>query len=610
LHEFNLLREAGLPVTTMPFTRGVQSVGFALYADETRILRQNTFTGKRSVLSHRQMEIQPETANGISRPRFSLYWPWLVVLAAVLFAGFIRVRLLSIPLTRDEGEYAYAGQLILHGVPPYKLAYNMKLPGTYFADALGMAVFGQTIAGVHLTLLLANSLTVVFVFLLGRKLFGNLAGVIACVSYAIMALSPAVGGLATDANHFVVLFAVPGILLLLKANETGGLKTYCGSGLLLGLAFLMKQQGICFGLFGFVFLIWSAARNREIFSGRFAGRMLAFASGLVLPYGLTCLSLAAAGVFDRFWFWTVVYARTYEGEMPVKIGIRDYLFDHLQQTRDLSIGFWTLTLAGLLAAAGQRTYRRPMLFAVTLWLFSFTGTAAGFFFRGHYFILVLPAFALLVGMSVAALQSSWRPPWLRDVFKSLPVIAFGLVLSWMIFYQAQTFFQSPAMPVRRDTAFIPNPFVEAIAAAKLVRENSTADARIAVIGSEPEIYFYAQRRSATGYIYTYALMELQPHALDMQHDMAREIETNRPEFLVQVPFYLSWLPKPGSPHFLFDWFEKYARENYERIGLVGFDSGGKLVSSWGVSSNPPPASLSDHIIIFRRKTGLTGTTAP
>ena len=121
-----------------------------------------------------------------SRRSVVRFWPWLMVLLALLFAGFIRVRLLSIPLTRDEGEYAYAGQLILQGIPPYKLAYNMKLPGTYFADALGMAVFGQTIPGVHLTLLVANSLTIIFVFLLGRKLFGDVAGVVACISYAIM----------------------------------------------------------------------------------------------------------------------------------------------------------------------------------------------------------------------------------------------------------------------------------------------------------------------------------------------------------------------------------------------------------------------------------------
>src|SRR5580693_55769 len=100
------------------------------------------------------MDLQPATRS----PPNSLVrlWPWLVVLVVLLFVGFIRVRLLEMPLERDEGEYAYAGQLILQGIPPYELAYNMKLPGTYFAYALGMALFGETTAGVHLTLLVAN----------------------------------------------------------------------------------------------------------------------------------------------------------------------------------------------------------------------------------------------------------------------------------------------------------------------------------------------------------------------------------------------------------------------------------------------------------------------
>src|SRR3954463_13812780 len=89
-------------------------------------------------------------------------WPWLLVLLIVLGVESVRFHLLTMPLVSDEGEYAYAGQLILQGVPPYEQAYNMKLPGTYYAYAVGMALFGQTISGVHLTWILATGLTIVF----------------------------------------------------------------------------------------------------------------------------------------------------------------------------------------------------------------------------------------------------------------------------------------------------------------------------------------------------------------------------------------------------------------------------------------------------------------
>ena len=76
---------------------------------------------------------------------------WRALAAPVLGLTIAsRIRLLGIPLDRDEGEYAYAGQLTLQGIAPYKLAYNMKFPGTYAAYAVMMSIFGQTIIGTDL----------------------------------------------------------------------------------------------------------------------------------------------------------------------------------------------------------------------------------------------------------------------------------------------------------------------------------------------------------------------------------------------------------------------------------------------------------------------------
>ena len=84
-------------------------------------------------------------AQTIIKPRHIGYA--LITLVLVLNCA-IRFHLRNIPLERDEGEYAYAGQLMLQRESlPYKLAYNMKLPGTYGAYALILAVFGQTPAG-------------------------------------------------------------------------------------------------------------------------------------------------------------------------------------------------------------------------------------------------------------------------------------------------------------------------------------------------------------------------------------------------------------------------------------------------------------------------------
>src|SRR5580658_822880 len=91
--------------------------------------------------------------------RASRYWYYGLLLLVVVFFGLIRWHLRNVPLERDEGEYAYAGQLILHGVPPYAALYSMKLPGTFAGYALILAIFEQTIAGIHLGLLVINAAT-------------------------------------------------------------------------------------------------------------------------------------------------------------------------------------------------------------------------------------------------------------------------------------------------------------------------------------------------------------------------------------------------------------------------------------------------------------------
>ena len=198
------------------------------------------------------------------------WWALATIVFALVIA--IRIRLLGIPLERDEGEYAYAGQLILQGIPPYKLAYNMKFPGTYAAYALIMSIFGQTIAAIHLGLLLINVATIALIFFVGRRLINTVAGVIAAAIYAVLSVSPSVLGLAAHATNFVVLFVLGGILLLLKEQAVTALELsqpnrlvqLFASGLLFGIGALMKQPGLLFIPFGAIYIVCNDL-NRRLF---------------------------------------------------------------------------------------------------------------------------------------------------------------------------------------------------------------------------------------------------------------------------------------------------------------------------------------------------------
>src|SRR3989337_3416602 len=117
-------------------------------------------------------------------------------LAAIIAASFVlRLQVMDIPFERDEGEYAYAAQLMLDGVPPFKEAYNMKFPGIYAVYAAMIFLFGQTHWGVPLALACVNAATIVLVFLIGRRLFDPVAALAAAFMFAMLSFLPSVQGI-------------------------------------------------------------------------------------------------------------------------------------------------------------------------------------------------------------------------------------------------------------------------------------------------------------------------------------------------------------------------------------------------------------------------------
>jgi hypothetical protein len=143
-----------------------------------------------------------------------------------------------------------------------------------------------------------------------------------------------------------------------------------------------------------------------------------------------------------------------------------------------------------------------------------------------------------------------------------------------------------------------SPFAESIRIGQYLREHTNRDDTIAVLGSEPEIYFYAQRHSATGYIYTYGLMEPQKYARQMQDEMIHEIERASPKYLISVVMFDSWLWRPGSEWLIFNWANEYAAQNYTAAGLVNMTP---RETDYFFGDVPPSVeSLKNYILIYQR----------
>jgi hypothetical protein len=507
------------------------------------------------------------------------YWPWAALVVVILLTAAVRVRLLGAPLERDEGEYAYGGQLILQGVAPYAQVYNMKMPGIYVAYALIMAAFGQTHTGIHLGLLIINAATILLLFLLVEKLFGALAGVAAGAAFALLSLGQQVQGVFANAEHFVILAALGGLVLLVRAVDCEeGLALLAGA-VLLGLAFIMKQHGAAFIIFGAVYLLSVELRRRPFTWKPLAARGILFLLGVLLPFAVTCLLLWGLGVFDKFWFWTFDYAREYVSAMPLSVGLKK-LQGKVIDIAGSAILLWILAGAGLASFFWHKNVRKHSLFAGGLLFFSFVAVCPGLYFRPHYFILLLPAIALLAGVGAVSIRDLFVRGSSAPAAQVIPMLLAVSVLCHASYQQRIVIFQADPRALSR-IIYSANPFPESLEVARFIKEHSASDDTIAVIGSEPQIYFYSNRRAATGYIYTYALMEDNSYARRMQEQMIREVESASPELLVFVNVTASWLARPDSEKMIFEWFKRYTDKYYRKVGIIDIISQELTVYRWG-----------------------------
>jgi hypothetical protein len=403
-------------------------------------------------------------------------------------------------------------------------------------------------------------------------------------------------GFAGHATHFVVLPALGGLLLLLKAIEARRTWLFICSGVLLGLAFLMKQPGVMFGIFGALYLVKSEYRDGRLDWRGLAPKAGALVLGSVLPFAVTCVALLAAGSFHKFWFWTFQYSREYASIVSVGYGLQ-----LLQYNAALVIkpAFWIWAIAGvgLSALLWNRNARAQGWFLTGFLFFSGVAVCPGFYFRQHYFILMLPAIALLTGVAVSSVRQSILLEGRHRVWSFLPVLVFLVAFADSIFVQREYLFAMDPLTACQ-TVYAGNPFPEAVKVGEYLKNHTSPGERIAVLGSEPEIYFYADRHSATGYIYTYSLMEPQSHALDMQKEMIAEIEAARPEFVVLVNVPMSLGRLPSSETLIFSWANAYLHSQYEKIGTADMNDPTDYV--WDdAAKNYRPRSRS-FINVFKR----------
>lgn len=547
------------------------------------------------------------------RTRFAPWWALAVVLA-LNFA--VRWPLLGMPLERDEGEFAYGGQLVRAGEVPYRAMYALKWPGIYAAYALVESLFGPTARGIHLGLILVTSVNAVWMFALGTRLRDAWTGFCSAAVFVALGLSPAVQPTSNQAEHWVLACALPALYALWTApNRTGA---WLLSGVGYGLAMLMKQHGALLTLAAIAPLLTQRATGASIPARSLTLRLAKFLFGLAIPLAAAALWIARQGAFEAFWHWTVQYAFLYATNESIADGLARLPGALWQQARPV----WPIFVAALVGMGAMFRPGDHRTGAANLGWLSAASLAAilpGWHFRAHYFLLAWPAVALWSACGVEAV-ATWLPSWAgRFVAGDAPARpaatarsraagAFSgavkyrwlltlIVAGWPLAAAAGFLLTQSPWRLSR-TMYGADPFNECPAVAEYLAQQTAPHETIAVLGSQPQIYFLANRRAATGHIYMYPLTEAQPLALDMQQSMIDELQGARPRFMVMVD---DWHLEPGCPRRILEWIGSTLKRDFEVVGAAEIIDRDETRFVWEADIRQHRPQRRNVIEVYRRK---------
>ena len=405
-------------------------------------------------------------------------------------------------------------------------------------------------------------------------------------------------GVFAHATHFVLLPALAGLLLLLGAIRSKRPGAYLGAGALLGTAVLMKQHAALFLPLGIGLELWSERWRTPRDLRGLARRSGLLAAGAAIPLAMLCVVFAAQGVLGRFWFWTFQYAKEYVSEVPLSgRGLGCHGWNEISQA---NLPIWLFAAFGVAMLWLVRWTADVRVFLAGLFAASFLAICPGFYFREHYFILLLPAAGLFVGVAADSMERLFGRMCSRTTARILAVAVFAAVAGTYVANERQYLFSMTTRELSRER-YGANPFVEAPEIARYIRENTGPEDRIAVLGSEPEIYFYANRKSATGHIYMYPLTEPQRCACEMQDEMISRSK-RRTLSLPRLRRRQDVLDDPaGSDPKIGKWGERYTQTCYDLVGIVDIHSMNETTWRWGDNVPAHEPRSKNTVVLLQRK---------
>ncbi len=201
---------------------------------------------------------------------------WIFILVLVLGGAGLRMMYVNqMPYTNDEGFYLYDARTVLQGKLPGGDAIA-KAPVFIGATALMIAVLGNILSAGRLVSLICGVLTAWPLYILGKRIGGKRAGIIASAIWLLTG-APALFNSYGHTQSIQMLFSALALAFLVIAQNKKKWQWFIFAGIILGISIVARKSSLALG-FPIIFILlmdkitW---KNRLINTGIFGLGMLA-----------------------------------------------------------------------------------------------------------------------------------------------------------------------------------------------------------------------------------------------------------------------------------------------------------------------------------------------
>jgi hypothetical protein len=481
-------------------------------------------------------------------------WTFLIIILFIGFIFLLHFNSFTSPWEGDEGEYAYSAWLMRQDIVPYTHSFLQKPPLIVYTYYLSHFIKPYSI---WLPRFLGFLSTVGVCFLLAltaRKLYGNRAGWLALWVSSLLLSVSTFDALPANTEKFMLLPLTALLTLFVYKQRRENFLIYFSAGSLAALAILYKPIALLPSAFLIVYWLisnWYKSNNIK--------KILISISSVILGGVITsfvCLAyFIFNGAFRDLWQEVFVFNVAYVSDM--KSYFPEYFYRYITQ---YFIIFWPI----IIIAFTSFFYKNKFIYL--WWALLLVSLVTVMTSRiAHYYLLLAPFLVLLGAGAFSSLLEKINIKQQAEKLKNIILvgsIAFILIIFSLVI--GEQFFLKP-IELTKWLYGPDNTFGESMLMADKVNQYTRKDEKIFIGGSEPQIYYFSQRVSASKFNMTFPLSLNTPWCKYYQEQAIIELKNNKPAAIV-LPLGASGLLGANTPTNFVDYLLAKIKENYRLVG--------------------------------------------